>query len=645
MTTKPVLRNRAFILFALLSFTVSVCAVVAPTEAFSRLPYIESPSLSPDGSKIAYVQNLESPDLTVLKYIDLKNGEIKTLLQTDNLTNKIKWFKWGNNETLLLSSSFTRGLSSNKVYHTQLLAIDLGIAEPVQRRLIKNKTMFNKQHQSQYEDNVIDFLPDDPAHILIALDAKTPNLPSVFKLNINTSRARKIENRKLKIREWMTDQQGFVRLGNSINYKTGEIRVYVRKGKSEKWKTLFKYNGLTSPGITPLGFDRAPNILYYSQYKNDKKAIFKVDLNTDSHKLVYEDNNYDVDGSLIYSTKTREVIGINHVHGKIYWDKNRKNLQQRLDKARPLTENYLIDFSKDEYVYLFYTENDSTPGAYFLANRRTGKVNRLMTQYPELKEVKLNEHQLIEYTATDGTKIEGYLTLPNNIEKPAATILYPHGGPSSRDYNGFDYWTSFFTNQGYAVFRPNFRGSKGYGYEFSQSKIKNWGMIMQDDLTDAARWLISENIADPNRICIVGASYGGYAASMAAVKTPSLFKCAVSFAGVSDLRDIVFKSRYYTNKKFVENQIGKNIDDLKMRSPFYHAKKVNVPILLLHGDNDSVVNVKQSRKFSQKLESLGKKVKYIELKNGDHHLSIQHNRHQAFRAMGSFLKQHLKTNS
>jgi dipeptidyl aminopeptidase/acylaminoacyl peptidase len=168
--------------------------------------------------------------------------------------------------------------------------------------------------------------------------------------------------------------------------------------------------------------------------------------------------------------------------------------------------------------------------------------------------------------------------------------------------------------------------------------MKGWGLIMQDDLTDAAKWLVSEKIADPKRMCIVGASYGGYAAAMAAVKTPDLFKCAISFAGVNDLRSLVYNSRFYTNKKFVENQIGKDIDDLEARSPFFQAKNITIPILLLHGDNDSVVSVNQSRKFFDKLDDLDKSVEYVEFENGDHNLSIQSNRHAAFNAMNNFLK-------
>jgi dipeptidyl aminopeptidase/acylaminoacyl peptidase len=253
----------------------------------------------------------------------------------------------------------------------------------------------------------------------------------------------------------------------------------------------------------------------------------------------------------------------------------------------------------------------------------------------------LTEHKFVTYTARDGTELEGYLTLPLNVDGPVPTILHPHGGPGARESDGFDYWTSFFANQGYAVFRPNFRGSTGYGYEFAQSQMKGWGLTMQDDLTDAANWLVEQNIAKPERMCIVGASYGGYAAAMAAVKTPDLFRCAISFAGVTNLKKLVINSRKYTNNKFVKNQIGDDMADLEARSPYYQAKKVKIPILFLHGEDDRIVDVEQSRMMVDELKNLDKPVEYIELEMGDHYLSIQRNRHVAFKAMGLFLKTHL----
>ncbi|MEP1870408.1 MAG: alpha/beta fold hydrolase, partial [Paraglaciecola sp.] len=339
-----------------------------------------------------------------------------------------------------------------------------------------------------------------------------------------------------------------------------------------------------------------------------------------------------------------DVIGVYHSHskdGRVYWDESRHKFQKSLNRALPGKDVYLVDFSQDESIYLLYTENDFTPGTYYFGNRKEKSLVPVLDQYPALLPEVLTEHKFVTYTARDGTELEGYLTLPLGAAGPVATILHPHGGPGAREYDGFDYWTSFFANRGYAVFRPNFRGSTGYGYEFAQSQMQGWGLTMQDDLTDAANWLVEQNIALKDKMCIVGASYGGYAAAMAAVKTPDLFKCAISFAGVTDLKKLVSTSRRYLNSKFVKKQLGADSEDLKSRSPAYHADKVKIPILFIHGEDDVVVAVEQSEAMVSALRSLDKEVEFIELENGDHYLSIQRNRHITFKAMDTFLKKHL----
>ena len=620
-----------------------------PIKSFSQLPTYIQPSLSPSGNRIAYIKNYQNQEVAVLKTYDLTTGQELYVVKSNNENSKISWFEWANEKTIIASIRFASKRNRVEVSETRLLAIDIDGEKPVQRRLIRPKhfKVFGQSSNiSQFEDNVISFLPDDPDHILIALDTETANLPSVYKLNIYEKTKTRIIRGKLKIRDWMADRQGTVRLGQAINYTTGEASTRVRIGDDDTWHKIFEYNMLTDPSIYPVGFAKDPNILFYKKYKGDKKALYSINLTTKESTLIFSDDEYDVDGSLIYSRKTREAIGIRHSNspnGKIYWDKNMSQFQDSLNAALPNTDNYLTDFSQDENIYLLYTENDFTPGAYYLGNREKKSLYLMFEQYPALVPEALTEHKLVTYKTRDGLEIEGYLTIPLNKKGPIATIIHPHGGPGSRETDGFDYWTSFFANQGYAVFRPNFRGSIGYGYEFSQSQMKGWGLEMQDDLTDATKWLIEKNIADEERICIVGASYGGYAATMAAVKTPKLFKCAISFAGVTDLKRIVQKSRNFVNSKFVKNQIGDDNDDLRARSPYYQAEKIQIPMLLIHGDKDRVVSVRQSREMAEELGSLNKPVEYLELENGDHYLSIQRNRYAAFNAMSVFLKKHLNS--
>lgn len=251
---------------------------------------------------------------------------------------------------------------------------------------------------------------------------------------------------------------------------------------------------------------------------------------------------------------------------------------------------------------------------------------------------------MVKYKARDGLEIEAYLTKPVNSKENSRlpAIILPHGGPMARDYSGFDYWAELFANRGYVVFQPNFRGSSGYGYDFEMAAVQGWGKAMQDDLEDAAHWLNEQNIIDEKRVCIAGASYGGYAALMASVKHADTFQCAASFAGVSDIELIVSKARYFTNKEVVRKQFGTDSDELEAVSPVNFAKKINIPILLIHGTDDKVVPVIHSREMADELEDFDKDVKYVEIEGANHHLSVQKHRMQTLEAMLAFFDKHLK---
>ncbi|WJG10135.1 prolyl oligopeptidase family serine peptidase [Aliiglaciecola sp. LCG003] len=611
-----------------------------PTDYFSRLPAYAKPGLSPSGNKVAFIRNFEKEQLAVLTTLDMVTGETLYLLKTDNEKIKIKWFEWANDKTLIVSAKFASKRKRTATMETRLVVIDATDEREEARPLIGRR-----EHISQFQDNVIDFLPDDPEHILIALDQDTVNLPSVYKVNIYSGEKTRIERGKRQVRDWLTDQQGRLRIGYFTNYKTGEKGSIISMPETpDSWDSLFEYDGFSEQPIFPIGFAKDPDVLYYKRYNGDKKALYKMNIRTKQEELVFADPQHDVDGSLIYSKKTKEVIGLRDAHvtgGRLYWDKDRANLQKAFDKALPDTSNYLVDFSADENIYILYTESDSIPGAYYYGNRDKKTLHLLFEQYPELNGIQIPQHKLITYKARDGVEIQGYLTLPLGFDGPVSTILMPHGGPGAREYDGFDTWTAFLTNQGYAVFRPNFRGSSGYGYEFSQSQMKGWGLEMQDDLADAVTFLVNQKIATPEKVCIVGGSYGGYAAMMGIVKTPDLYKCAVSFAGVSNLKKLVISARKYTNAKFVKNQIGDDYDDLENRSPYYNVEKIKTPILLIHGQDDRVVNVAQSREMADELEDEDKEFEYIELEHGDHNLSVQKNRSALFDALDAFLAKHL----
>ncbi len=622
-----------------------------PARYFGALPQYSRLSLSPSGNKIAFVQNISEPEnLALLGTYDLKEGKNYLLLKSDNDEIKLNWFRWANDETLIISAKFGSVQRGTKYYQTRLMSLGFDSQGESPKVLLKPRSSFGNssrgQNFSQFQDNVIDYLPDDEDHILVAVDFDVPNMPSVYKVNVNSSKKRRVEKGKRSIRQWVTDQQGQVRIGRAYDYDDGDVKIYERKDEDSNFRTLFEYNALKDPSISILGFDLDPNILYLRKYKGDKLALYKMDLTSLEQSLVFADENYDVDGSLVYSSKTRDVIGIYHPHADhgIHYIKNgREGFHLGLDKVLPDTDNYLHSFSRDEKRYILYTESDNRPGTYFIGDRNQNSLDPIFDTYPQLLSTVLPENKLVSYTTRDGLEIEGYLTLPVAGEAPYPTVIHPHGGPGARDYSGFDYWTAFMSHRGYAVFRPNFRGSSGYGREFSEAQMRRWGLEMQDDLSDATKWMIAEGLADPKKICIVGASYGGYAATMATVKTPDLFACAVSFAGVTHLPKLAYRQSQFLGGDLVaDNQIGDDKTDMKARSPYYGAEKVKTPTLLVHGREDRVVHVEQSRLYADELADYAKPVKYIEFENGDHYLTIGENRIRFFEELDAFIAEHLK---
>ncbi len=612
-----------------------------PIDAFGKLPQAENFVLSPDGSKVAYTVNMDSNVLIGVK--DFKTNKARYIIKTDNQKFKVGWYVWANNELLLVSSDYPVFQKGVAYKESRLLKVNVTEKQkrfdPAITPKISNTYNKKDEHNSQFQNNIIDILPDDPNHILMSVDLDIPNTPSVYKVDLRKKKARqRIQRGKNNITSWMTDRQHNVRL--AIGRDETRIFYKIKNLDTDKWEELWSYEIFNAPNITPLGFALDPSILYFRADNKGRYAVFKINVNKKGAKriLVYSNDEYDVNGSLIYSTLTNDVVGVT---GFVNKDKDITKLKKGLDLAIPDANNTIVSLSRDHRKYVLYSSSGKAPGAFFVGDRDKGGLDFLAEEYPALYNKALSGKKLISYKARDGLTIEGYVTAPHGgFKKETPAIVLPHGGPMSRDNASFDWLTEFLANRGYAVIQPNFRGSSGYGFKFQMESIKSWGGSMQDDIEDAAHWLIENYTVDKNRICVLGASYGGYAAMMAAAKQKKTFSCAVSFAGVADLELMMKKAKNFTNYQVVKRQIGNDSDLLEKNSPITHAKNINVPILLIHGDKDRVVSVEQSRDMFSKLEGHDKTVEYVELKNGDHYMSIEGNRLKTLDSIDKFLKKY-----
>jgi dipeptidyl aminopeptidase/acylaminoacyl peptidase len=628
----------SFLLFSSFSFS----AKLLPVEAFSQLPKGYSLKLSPNGKYIAYLRNLDGQ--TLLLTTNLKTGKSYGLTKTDNEKYQIAWFRWANNDKVVYSMHYPSRRYGTGLYESRLMIGDKNGNDT--SWLVRTKS--REPNDPQFQDRVINWLPDDPEHILVSIDFDRANADSVYKVNLTAKTRRRIQRPGPFVQHWKTDQQGRVRIGNAYKQKEGVSFTRILDIETDQWHILWERDTLLDPAYTALGFGLDPHTLYLLADYEGRAAIYTIDTRhlDQEPTLKFSDPKYDMQSWLIHSPATNDAIGVyydRNENGRLYWDPRYEGLEAGLAKAFPNTNNRLTSFSRDEQRYILSITNDTTPLTHYLGDRKEKSLQPILQSYPMLDPSILSPKNRLELTMRDGLKIEAFLTLPkeHKSKKQLPTIIFPHGGPISRTGGGFDYWTQFFANRGYAVLQPNFRGSSGFGQEFKLQAIDNFGQGMQDDLIDSTQWLIDKGIADPQRICIVGGSYGCYAALTAAFKTPDMFQCAISFAGISDLKALRNRSKKFISREITKERIGRDDQRLEDNSAYFNVDKIQIPILLVHGNRDRVVLPRQSRKLAERLEGAGKEFEYIELKNGSHFLQKQKNRTILFKAMDKFLKKYL----
>lgn len=294
-------------------------------------------------------------------------------------------------------------------------------------------------------------------------------------------------------------------------------------------------------------------------------------------------------------------------------------------------------------------ETPSSPPVSYLVDFASHRADIAAEEYPGLAGIALGEVREIKYKTRDGTEIPAYLTAPPvKPTGPAPLVVLPHGGPHARDYPQFDWLAQFIASRGYFVLQPQFRGSTGFGQSFLEAGYKQWGGLMQDDVTDGVHAMIDQGIADPNRVCIVGASYGGYAALAGVAFTPDLYRCAASINGVADLpammREVtpIYDAIASTAVDAWKAHVGSQFDRaLSVHSPINSIKTIHAPVLIVYGTGDGVVATAQSKRMAQALSDAGKTVEVAVLPGEDHWLSRSETRIQVLRELDNFLRQYL----
>lgn len=597
-----------------------------PMEDFFRNPDTAAYSISPDGTRLAFAKPWEHRMNVYIR--EISTGTEKRI--TSATERDIAGFFWKGSDKIV----FVQDSGGDENYHVYIT--DITGAEA------RDLTPFEKVRAG-----ILDDLEDDPEHMLIEMNRRNPEVFDVFRCDINTGELTQLAENPGNITGWMTDHDGKLRGAYATDGVNGSL-LY-RTNEDEEFRTLITTNFKET--FVPALFAYDNKLMYViSNLSRDKAAIYTFDPEENKTlDLIFEHSEVDC-GGILHSKKRKKITGVTYTTDKRHYkffDEDREELQNSLEKFFPNYEVSVSDMDDDERRVIVRTYSDRTRGTYYLYDRKDNSMSKLADLSSWLKEDQMAPMNPITFNARDGLEIHGYLTLPAGVvSKDLPLVVIPHGGPSARDVWGFDSEAQFLANRGIAVLQVNYRGSTGYGKSFWQAGFKQWGRKMQDDVTDGVLWAVSAGIADKTRLAIYGGSYGGYSALAGAAFTPDLYACAVSYVGPSNLFTLLESIPPYW-KPFIEmeyEEIGDPVKDkelLEAVSPVFHADQIKIPLFVAQGANDPRVNKAESDQIVEAVRKAGKDVVYMVKDNEGHGFHNEENRFDFYRELETFFKKHL----
>ena len=592
-----------------------------PLEDFFKNPDLASVQISPNGKYLAYLKPYKNRLNIHVREIG-SDSERRVTYQTDR---DIFSFSWKGDDTILFFGDFW-GDENFHIFRISAKGENKKDLTPFKRTKV----------------GVVDWLSDiSEDYILIQMNKRNKRIFHVYRLNIKTGDMKMIAENPGHFTDWMTDHEGKLRVATGTD---GVNRsVYYRDREEDEFKEIFSSDFKTS--FSPVVFDSENKKLYVSSNaKRDKSILRLFDPRTRKISTVFSNPDVSV-GGIIWSRKDKKLLGVHYTTWKIHrkwFDSRWEKIDKDLKKKFPGKEVGISSMNKDEDKFIVATGSDRIPISYYFYDVKGKKLEKIGDAQPWLKEEDLAEMKPIEYKSRDRLTIHGYLTLPKNSSgKNLPLVVNPHGGPESRNIWGFNTEAQFLANRGYAVLQINFRGSTGYGKKFWQAGFKQWGKAMQDDITDGIQYLINEGIANRDRICIYGGSYGGYAVLAGLAFTPDLYACGVDYVGVSNLFTLMESIPPYWEpfREMMYEKIGHPKKDkalLRAASPVFYADKIKAPLFVAHGANDPRVKKSEADQIISSLFEHGVKSLYMVKYNEGHGFRLKENQMEFYGLMEKF---------
>jgi acetyl esterase/lipase len=657
------IRSNAFWSLTLAWFPLLVPAQASfdAAKAFGARESVADMSLSPDGLNVAYVAPVAGQGSVVYVQSLAKGAPLPTrpALTASGKPERIDHCSWVSNQRL---ACLIYGVVASGTYDT--VPFSRMFAVNTDGSNLKMLSTENNEHTQGVQTgggHIIDRLPDEEGAVLMTrvyipdehLGSRAGSSKSglgVDWIDTQTLATRIVEQPRDDAVDYISDGRGTIRImglkskrGALDDYDSGNIVYRYRLQGSREWRPFGDGAGDGQKGFAPVAVDHDRNVAYGFKKLDGRQALYAVALDGSlKEELIYSRPDVDVD-RLIQIGRRGRVVGVSysddyaHSH---FLDPDFERLAKSLAKALPGgAELTVVDSNIDESKLLIRADSDHDPGVYYLFDRKLRQLDTFLVVRAELEGVKLASVKPVSYPAADGTLIPGYLTLPPGVETPKnlPAIVMPHGGPDFRDMWGFDWLTQFYAARGFAVLQPNYRGSTGFGDEWTKQNAYHSWSIAIGDVLDAGKWLVAQGIANPSRLAIVGWSFGGYAALQSAVVDPSVFKAVIAIAPVTDLPQFKEDRRRWKDFLVLSREIGEG-PQVREGSPALNAGKIKVPVLLFHGELDRNVLIRQSREMNDHLASAGVPHELITWPELDHQLEDSAARAEMLNKSDAFLR-------
>ena len=614
---------------------VAVAPKLYPIQDFFSSPQQAYFRLSEDGKTLSYMRpalDVEGKRLNI--YVQSLEGSSPQGAErrlTQETARDISGYSWKGSSTLLYQKDF----GGDENFHVISVDVITGA--------VKDLTPHPGVRAS-----ILDDLRNDPLHVLITHNKRNKEVFDVYRVNVLTGVETLVAQNPGNVTDWSTDHSGKVRIG-TVTDGVNTVIMY-RDTETAAFKPIVSTNYRTE--IAPQFFTADNNkLIAISNRGRDKKALVIIDpAKPDTEELLFERKDVDL-WSATWSNHKKNLSFVDYQTDKTnrtFFDKDTEAMFAALQIQLPGSEITLQSATKDESKFIVAANSDRTEGARYVYDRKSNSLTKLAEINPKIAAQDMAVMQPIQYKSRDGLTINGYLTLP--VGKPAknlACVVNPHGGPWARDSWGFNPEVQFLANRGYCVLQMNFRGSTGYGRAFWEASFKQWGKTMQNDITDGVQWLIAQGIADPKRVGIYGASYGGYATLAGVTYTPDLYAAAVDYVGVANLLTFMKTIPPYweAQRQQMYEMVGNpdtELEALKAASPVFHVDKIKTPLFVAQGAKDPRVNKAESDQVVEALRKRGVTVDYMVKDNEGHGFRNAENKFDFYSAMEKFFAQHLK---